>query len=123
MTRIDLDFAIAGVLLTKLQNAGVREIRVTATEIIKFGAFLEQTTGIAVLNGFTPEAVTRKLQGSQLFVQTYHANCEEPIYQVNMNCRNIHSMPEQAIVDALDPPLNYPMDVLEAANILPGAVA
>ena len=125
MNRIDLSFAIAAVLLTKLQTCPLADIRFTSSEVVGIGAVLEERSGESVVNGFTPKQADKYLLWSHILLRDPCNDHEEQTFKVNMESPLFHGdpVPERAIINALDPPLNYGIKVLQASNIFAGICA
>ena len=123
MTRIDIEFAIIGIINQKLEqrtNSG-QPIVITETEIQTYGHSLEVATGLAILNNFYPDDIkafleTGRYQG--LFKKTYNGQtCYEFMPE---KLRHMSSYPNitAALMERMDPRLNYPMPVIEASGLL-----
>lgn len=125
MNKIDIRFALAAVLLTKLQTYPLADIRFTLSELVGIGAVLEEKSGKSVVNGFTPKQADEYLSYSRLFLLDPYSNHEGRTFKVNVKNPLIYGdpVPERAIISALDPPLNYGIRVLNAANIFTGIYA
>lgn len=109
MVRITVNFAVAAVIMTQLHDNEPEDIRFTIKDVVKIGGKLEQETGIAILNGFTPNNVTAFLD-----TRNWLAPCNATQYRINF----VHENFRTAVMQLLDPPRNYPIKILKAAGIL-----
>lgn len=109
MVRITMNFAVAAVIMTKLRDSEPEDIRFTIKDVVKIGGELERETGIAILNGFTPNNIAAFLD-----TRNWLAPCDATQYRINV----VHENFRTAILQLLDPPRNYPIKILKAAGIL-----
>lgn len=109
MVRITVNFAVAAVIMTQLRDSEPEDIRFTIKDVVKIGGKLEQETGIAILNGFTPNNIAAFLNTCNWLVP-----CDMTKYRINFAHENFRT----AILQLLDPPRNYPIKILKAAGIL-----
>lgn len=125
MVRVELKFVLIALVHNKLCAGCDRgNISVTPYEVRKWGGLMEQKTGLAVLNRFSPDEILEFLNHSPLFRPDYgEKDCEgNPSFALKTNalCR-MSAYPDIAycLFTAWDPMLNYPMEFIEASGLLP----
>jgi len=125
LVRVELKFVLIALVHDKLCAGCDREnISITPYEVRKWGGLMEQKTGLAVLNGFSPDEILEFLNYSPLFRPDYsEKDCEGNssfVLNTDALCR-MSAYPDIAycLFVAWDPVLNYPMEFIEASGLLP----
>ena len=120
MVSIDLDIAVIGAV-GELLSTG-KEPVLSSAVVCEYTRMLEERSGLAVLNHFTREDVGRFLRDSPFFEVSEYS---EPMKYKLKGCRDVSVLTEPGILrilrklmDAYDPRLNYPMELLEDMRLI-----
>lgn len=112
MIRLQKDFAVIATAQLVVKQGGDK---INAETVKQFSRGLESQTGIAVINSFTDESLNMFFRNHpDFFKRTYQRDEDgNPIYEI----RPMYDL-AQRMIQAIDPAVNYPMEILRAAGML-----
>lgn len=118
MVKIDLDAAIIGMVFTAIKNKQ-KKILINCYTICEFTKKLEDETNISIINNFSTTSIAeylRRYPNVFIYDVVNSKLYERPTYYLNTEARKMGVV--KAMIKALDPRLNYPIEILQKCGFV-----